>query len=357
MRKAFIGLSLVLLFAAGGCAATNSAAPATAAETKVETVAAVTDTAAAAETGNTAEIVPLDYSDRDNWAYTGTEENRDCDVFFIAPTNVAGDADYLIADMSNGEDKDRILASIGMQTGIYNETGRFFAPYYRQITLAAYLLDETERLEYLKTSYVDVDAAFDWYMEHENNGRPFIIAGFSQGAEHAIKLVKDHIGNSDFADKFIAAYIIGWRMTDDDLKECELLKMAQSETDTGVCICFECEAESVEGSIILPEDTFSYSINPLNWKTDSTPASKEENLGFVYPAADGSVKKEIPQLCGAYIDPKRGALKVTDVTPEQYPAILQFMPEGSYHIYDYEFFYRNLQANVKVRTESWFAAH
>ena len=48
---------------------------------------------------------------------------------------------------------------------------------------------------------------------------------------------------------------------------------------------------------------------------------------------------------------ERGALKVTDVTPEEYPAVISVLPEGSYHIYDYQFFFMNLQENVKHRVE------
>ena len=297
--------------------------------------------------------ITLDYSDMANWAYYGSEEDRAVDVFFIAPTNVLGDSDHLTADLTNEDEKTAILASIGMQTGIYNETCRFYAPYYRQITMAAYELSETEREAYLVSAYADIKAAFARYMEQENNGRPFIIAGFSQGADHGLRLLKDYMQDSDFADKLIAAYLIGWRVTDEDLKEVPDLKMAQGETDTGVIISFDCEAEYVDDTIIVPKGVFTYSINPLNWKTDDTPASKETNLGYVYPASDGSVKTEINQLCGAYIDPERGTLKVTDITPEDYPAVLSIFPEGSYHIYDYEFFYRNLQENVAVRTESY----
>lgn len=32
-----------------------------------------------------------------------------------------------------------------------------------------------------------------------------------------------------------------------------------------------------------------------------------------------------------------------------YPAVVPGLPEGAYHIYDYQFFYRNLQENVAER--------
>ena len=42
---------------------------------------------------------------------------------------------------------------------------------------------------------------------------------------------------------------------------------------------------------------------------------------------------------------------MTDVSPEDYPAVIDVFPDGAYHIYDYQFFYRNLQENVQHRVE------
>ncbi len=59
----------------------------------------------------------------------------------------------------------------------------------------------------------------------------------------------------------------------------------------------------------------------------------------------------------ALYDEDRGIVKVTDIKAEDYPAILPILPEGAYHIYDYQFFYRNLQENVKLRVERYFTAN
>ena len=81
--------------------------------------------------------------------------------------------------------------------------------------------------------------------------------------------------------------------------------------------------------------------------------SKTRPLGFVQADGKAAIVKEIPRLCGAHIDTERGTLKVTEVTPKEYPALLGFLPDGSYHIYDYMFFYRNLQENVLKRIDAW----
>ena len=107
---------------------------------------------------------------------------------------------------------------------------------------------------------------------------------------------------------------------------------------------------------MIPSGTKAVSINPLNWKTDGTKADKNQNLGACFTDYDGNIVNEIPELTGAYIDSTRGALKVTDVTPEEYPASLYIFEDGIYHLYDYQFFYRNLQENVKTRVESYMKA-
>ena len=77
------------------------------------------------------------------------------------------------------------------------------------------------------------------------------------------------------------------------------------------------------------------------------------NLGACFTDYSGAITTEIPELTGAYLDPVRGALKVTDVTPQEYPAGLSIFEDGVYHLYDYQFFYRNLEENVGVRMEAF----
>ena len=40
------------------------------------------------------------------------------------------------------------------------------------------------REDALELAYTDIEAAFEHYLAEYNNGRPFIIAGHSQGAQH-----------------------------------------------------------------------------------------------------------------------------------------------------------------------------
>ena len=60
---------------------------------------------------------------------------------------------------------------------------------------------------------------------------------------------------------------------------------------------------------------------------------------------------EYPHIRFAEGERDTGALKVTDVSPTDYPGVL--FEDGVYHLYDCQFFYRNLQQNVRLRLESY----
>ncbi len=295
-----------------------------------------------------------DYAKRENWAYFEVEtDNTRADVFFVCPTVFMGDSQTFNMSLSDAETKANFLGATRMEKGIYDEESRFFAPYYRQIGLNVYAMEEVLREGYLETAYADVKAAFLYYLETENQGRPIILAGFSQGAEMCLRLLKDCFQSEEMRQRLVACYAIGWRVTPEDLEAYPHLKCATGECDTGVIVSFNSEAETVTHSLMIPEGTKTFAINPLNWKTDATPATKVENKGACFTNYQGEIVREIPNLTGAYIDPVRGSLKVTDVTPEKYPPVLSLFDEGIYHLYDYQFFYRNLQDNVRTRLNAF----
>lgn len=295
------------------------------------------------------------YENSDNWVYLETAETAAADVFFICPTVYGGTDDSYNMSLEDTASKEAFAGATNMEKGIYDEDARFFAPYYRQAGLNVYELPPEEREAYLSLAYEDIKEAFTYYLEHYNQGRPIVLAGFSQGADMSIRLLKDCFAREEVNDLLVACYAIGWRITEEELEEYPHLRFAAGETDTGVIISFNSEAESVTDSLMIPAGTRTLAINPLNWKTDSTPASREENAGACFTDYSGSIVTEIPHLTGAYIDPQRGALKVPDVSPQEYPPVLSIFSDGIYHLYDYQFFYRNLQENVGVRIDAYLS--
>ena len=288
-----------------------------------------------------------DYSDEDNWAYFGIGEDKDADLFLICPT--VDTKDEFNMSMDDEKTKKHFLGALNMERGIYEQNTRMYAPYYRHAAMKVYSMTPEEREPYLEYAYDDVAEAFEYYLDNENQGRPIVLAGFSQGADMCYRLLEDYFGYEDIADKLVAVYAIGWPCTEEIVSEFPQIRPAEKEDDIGVVISFDCEAPEVKDTFITPEGTKAYTINPLNWKTDETPADKSLNLGACFTDYDGNIKLEEQGLCGCYIDEGRGVVKVPELDPADYPAVVPNLPEGSYHIYDYQFFYRNLEENVAKR--------
>jgi hypothetical protein len=204
-------------------------------------------------------------------------------------------------------------------------------------------------------------AALDYYFENYNNGRPFIIAGHSQGSA-IIRLVlkkyfKEH---PDYYKRMIAAYVIGYAVTKDDLEACPYLKFATGESDTGVIVSWNTEGrknveENVKTAVLLPG---AISINPLNWKRDDTYAPASENLGSL--TANEKGEPEIGDVgADAQIVPERGVI-VTNAKasplPEDFIEISSaFFGSDGRHASDYSYYYNNIKDNVAKRIASYKA--
>ena len=296
-----------------------------------------------------AETEALDYALPENWAYYDLGEDKPVDVFLICPT-VDTRSPTNTFDL-NEKLKGRFISVLDGEKGIYEETGRLFSPYYRQMSINAYRLSEEERAPFREIAYSDISAAFRWYLENENDGRGIILAGFSQGADMCLQLMKDYFSDEQLLEQLVSVYAIGWHLSQEMTEQYPQIVPARSETDTGVVVSYDCEDGSLTGTIINPAGEVALSINPLNWKTDSTPADKALNRGAVMSVG----ANPIPELCGAYIG-TRGELVVTGIDAADYPPLLDIFPAGSYHVYDNLFFFTNLKDNVAKRTAEWMAA-
>lgn len=294
-----------------------------------------------------------DYADMGSWAYWRVGENKPADLFIVCPTVDLGTGGNKNMSLADNEAKKNFYGALNMERGIYEQHCRMYAPYYRQAVLADYDLPANEAEPYFNLAYKDVRAAFLYYMQHENNGRPFVLAGFSQGSEMCLRLLKE-FGNENFVkNNMVACYAIGWRFTPQEAKQYPYIRPAQSADDLGTVIMFNSEAPEVTSSAIVPEGVKTFAINPLTWSCGSQKAPKTLNAGACFTDYSGAVVREVPQLTGCYIDSVRGTLKVTDVDKKEFVPGLPLFSEGVYHIYDYQFFYRNLQQNVNLRIKTF----
>jgi hypothetical protein len=109
------------------------------------------------------------------------------DCFFVYPT-----MDWQPFFASNHTDFENLwlpTLDVETQAGPFSSVCRVFAPYYRQGTIGAYATPPENGVFYFRRAFVDVAAAFEYYLRTWNHGRPLIIFGHSQGAMHATFLL------------------------------------------------------------------------------------------------------------------------------------------------------------------------
>jgi hypothetical protein len=304
-----------------------------------------------------------EYSDKTAWVSKPNLIDKEVDVFYIYPTIYSG-KEPANMDIYNSSLREFAEGLLKAQAGVYSPHANLFAPFYRQQTAAnqSMVANNGGKNAYadpnFRVGYEDVECAFDYYIENLNEGRPFILAGHSQGSEVLIELLRNRLCRKDLQKKLVAAYPIGYSLTKKDLENYPWIKLANGETDTGVVITYNTQGPDAGESPVLL--TGAVAINPLNWKTDSTPAERNENLGakFFYDKT-GEVIEHISEFCGAYIDTETGALIATKLKTVQSDKIdlinLGRWSKEVYHKFDYAFFYENITENVRKRIEAYLS--
>jgi hypothetical protein len=293
----------------------------------------------------------VDYADAYNWLSLPATD-KEVDVFYVYPTvsaNVTG-------SMSITDDEDRALAQgiLASQASVFESDANVFAPYYRQMSTNVDMSQgglATDTKEF-KQGAVDVSDAFNYYIDNLNEGRPFIIAGHSQGTMALIELIKNRFGDDEaLRSRMVAAYLIGYTVTDDDLAQAGLTA-AEGASDTGVVVTYNTQSTTSAGGPMLMAG--AHCINPLNWKTDNTYAPASENIAArFYDDATGEFQREVANYSDAQIDLETMALTTT--IPEGEVLDIGPYDEGVYHRYDYAFWYRNLEENVGDRISAYLS--
>lgn len=210
------------------------------------------------------------YADSSQWCIF--ERGASVDIFYITSTETG---DYVeenvtrhFCDTYNDELRAKLLGEMKGVDKLLAGDLNFYSPYYRQCTMETFT-DTALIAERSPLAMGDVQRSFDYYLEHFNAGRPFILAGFSQGGMAVVELLK-HL-DVRAASRMVAAYVIGWKVTDADMAGNANFVAAHDSADLGVTICYN-SVRSPECAIPLLSDGNRMAINPFNWRTDATPA-------------------------------------------------------------------------------------
>lgn len=357
-------------------------------------------------------VASTDYSQAQSWE-TLPSPSHGIDVFFVYPTTYSAPSGTLgptwtpawNQSLTQARNDTAITAQVTSKTGVFAKAGtNLYVPYFQQASgidvLNAVLFSTTPQNasaanEALYVAYTDVANAFDYYMAHFNkdssgNPRPFILAGHSQGSNLLLMLLENKFSDPALRKLLVAAYVIGWSVTADDLNNypASLYQVgicgAPVTRTTGCIVTYNTQAYagdwsqapgSVKYGVVKAN---AYSVNPLTWVTsgpgliESPPASATANLGALFyrgqlgsnppvpfaPNPDnGAYTYAIANYTGAQsnngglvIDPS--ALPVPANRANLAPPY-NVLP--MFHNYDYNFFYRNLEQNVMDRIDAYHA--
>ncbi|MBQ7571042.1 MAG: DUF3089 domain-containing protein [Bacteroidaceae bacterium] len=295
---------------------------------------------------------PVDYRLASNWVLCPTTTDRAVDVIYFYPTSYMkqSESEPDVCDIDNAVMHQRATQNVQQYTQVFQESCNVFAPFYRQIALP---MDESVGRQYQTIAdYVatkDPTTALDYYFEHLNQGRPFILAGHSQGAATAVALLANYFKtHAELLSRMVAAYPIGISVTRDWLAANTHVPFATGATDTGCIVSWNTEGPGNRDHYNLVVSPGAVSINPLSWQLDDTYVPNSQNPGSIN-FATGEVS--IPGVADAQIDLERGVVVVTTADPvtQGMPVYHdQFGPE-SFHNQDYAFFYNSIRKNVADR--------
>ncbi len=307
------------------------------------------------------QVRPLDYGRSENWIVneaTANLSDKPCDLFYIYPTLTA-DKTKPLMDMGDEKVSHKTVGFTTAQIELFKKT-RPFAPFVRQLEYhrsMAHLRGEKDYTDYLNVGMQDATDAFRYYLKHWNNGRPFVLFGHSQGARNLYEVLK-RCPEITEANGFVAAYLLGLPATTSEKIKTDFagraILPASGETDIAVIIGWNTQTPDAENPVYSTKD--GYVINPLNWRTDETPAGKEKNIGAVFynyrelnPARRHGHKAN---FCAAQIDTAKGVL-IVDLPSNSAWDAHSYVGKGVLHMNDFWFFAENVITNVQTRVSTW----
>lgn len=280
-----------------------------------------------------------DYTDDTMWF---TQENdatgQGADVFYLVST---WEVDWETedgrvchyADVHNPEhraDMDKEISRIAGYMGLGNN---FYSPYYRHTTIEAW---ETQNEDTISRRYQlafeDVRSAFETFLKQREPERPFILAGFSQGAKSVVELLK--VMPEELHRYLVAAYVMGYRVTPEDVASTSNIQAAQDSTDLGVTICYNSvsDVQYIKPVVCVP---CAMCINPVNWRTDATPATLQDTITVS-------------------VSPEHHVLVVKGFSGAGYPPIRGFLNVGDYHGAEPWLYEECLRENIQARIRAYY---
>jgi hypothetical protein len=161
------------------------------------------------------------------------------DCFYVYPT-VSTDTG-VNSDMTADPAELNVVAT---QFARFASKCRPFAPLYRQVTLAGLRAMMAKGAPALDrgTAYDDVVNAWNYYLQHDNQGRGVVLVGHSQGSFVLAELIRQEIDGKPIQSRLVSAILMGATFTAPKGKDVggtfKNIPACKSATQTGCVISF-----------------------------------------------------------------------------------------------------------------------
>lgn len=286
------------------------------------------------------------------------------DVFFVHPTGYLNGGDWnspLNAGSATEENTKWMMAN---QASAFNGCCNVYAPRYREASIFRYLSAPPDIAEKaMDFAYADVVRAFEHFIANDSQGRPFIIASHSQGTTHAFRLIKEHVDGTPLAQRFVAGYLIGSQVTNEDAGKLKNVPVCNSESQTGCIVHWAAWGDG--GQVPEAMDDKLVCVNPLTWTRDGARAEAAAHKGGVPmtgrfslklwgdDAAQGTVFEPLkaPVKGWTWAECRRGILFVADQSSGPFAG--SDLGGKNYHGLDYPLFHMDIRENAKVRAAAF----
>lgn len=295
------------------------------------------------------EATAIDYADTTYW-YAFGDTDKPADVFYVYPTvstiSFADNDSSWFADITQAEVREEANGNQRFNKMLYDDYN-FYAPYYRQMIFESYYQSDSILRENVAFAAQDVKDAFQYYMEHGNQGRPFFLVGHSQGSQVLIELLKNGMTDEQ-RQLMVAAYCIGYHVTAEELAQYpERLAPAADSLETGKLIVFNSATDTAALASVSRGDVVG--VNPTVWSAIADTVPAEYQLGMAkYNEARDSVLI-VPCVTKTYL--YQHTTICPDLDPDMVfiPAYEHMFPHGNLHFADSWLFAGNVKQNMACR--------
>ena len=296
-----------------------------------------------------------DYSNKNNWLNMPDKIIHLVDVFYIYPTVCTTEDKSNLCLTDNLQMRETAKNVFKLQAEAFDTVANIYAPFYTQYNFRAFAYSNYEKIQKDTANNFqglsDVYNALDYYFKNLNKGRPFILVSHSQGSGIMLIVLSDYMKkHPEYYKNMVAAYVLGYPVTKEYLKENPHLKFAKKANDTGVIISYDVQSPEKSGINVLQAKN-QLAINPINWKISQQLAKSKDNLGSL---DERTLKITTPGIADARVNKKLGVVICSTADVDTYEIPLpELFGKGSFHGQDFQFYFLNLRKNANDRINNF----